>query len=91
MGKKRSRAHQVSKGERNNVSKSITKAARKEYMQNDLVRGNNQMKAWKLGKNVVLTVPNRGGDKLKAPFIKVNARDYWGNPNAKYTMKSTPE
>lgn len=64
---------------------------RRDYMTNDLLRGNNQMAAWRAGKNVVLTIPNKGADKLKAPYIRVNARDYWGNPNAKFTMKSTPE
>ena len=91
MGKKRSRASQTSKGERNNVSKSMTKAMRREYRSADLLRGNNQMKAWKAGKNVVLTVENKGADKLKSPFIRVNARDYWGNPNAKFTMKQSAE
>lgn len=37
----------------------------------------NQLKAWKQGKNVVLTVP---GWERKHALIKVNALDHWGSP-----------
>ena len=40
MGKKKSRATQTSKGERNNVSKDVSKALRRDYLQNDLARLN---------------------------------------------------
>jgi hypothetical protein len=52
---------------------------------------NNQIAAWKAGKNVMLTVPNKGGDAKKMPFVRVNAREFWGNPNSSYMMKTTAE
>ena len=35
MGKKRQRAHQVSKGERDSVNRSLLKDVRRAYMQSD--------------------------------------------------------
>ena len=47
MGKKKSRAHQVSKGERNNVRKDILKAARRHYLSDSLKVSINKLNAWK--------------------------------------------
>jgi len=92
MGKKSSGNSYTSKGERPNVSKNTRKAMRRDYIENrKLERLNNQIAAWKAGKNVVLTVPNKGGDAKKMPFVRVNAREFWGNPNSSYMMKTTAE
>ena len=92
MGKKSSGNSYTSKGERPNVSKSIRKAMRRDYIENrKLERLNNQIAAWKAGKNVMLTVPNKGSDAKKMPFVRVNAREFWGNPNSSYMMKTTAE
>ena len=56
MGKKRQRAHQVSKGERDSVNRNLLKDVRRAYMQSD-ARNSNQLKAWRAHKNVMLTIP----------------------------------
>lgn len=40
----------------------------------------NQLKAYLAGKNVVLTIENPNKNETNRRFIKVNARDYWGDP-----------
>ena len=57
-GKRKSGNHYISKGERPNVSKSITKATRRDYMAAPMARSINQVKAWLLHKPVMLTIPN---------------------------------
>jgi hypothetical protein len=37
----------------------------------------NQLKAFKEGKNVVLTIPNPNPHETNKKFIKVNAKDWW--------------
>jgi hypothetical protein len=39
----------------------------------------------------MLTVPNKGGDAKKMPFVRVNAREVWGNPTNGYMMKQATE
>ena len=92
MGKKSSGNSYTSKGERPNVLKNTRKAMRRDYIENrKLERLNNQIAAWKAGKNVMLTVPNTGADVKKAPFVRVNAREVWGNPTNGYMMKQATE
>jgi ribosomal protein L21E len=86
MGKKTSRATQTSKGERNNVCKSTTKAVRRNYMNNDLARMKNQIAAFKRGKNVMVTIPNSNPNETNKRFIRVNAKDVWKSNN-KFMMK----
>ena len=86
MGKKKSRATQVSKGERNNVNKDVSKSLRKDYLQNNLARMNNQVSAFKKGKNVMLTIPNPNTNETNKPFVRVNAKDVW-KFNKPYIMK----
>jgi len=78
-GKKSSGKHYVSKGERPNVTRSVLNALRREYLQSD-ARINNQTKAWRRGKNVMLTVPNPDKKNTKERMIRVSAIDYWGFP-----------
>ena len=82
MGKKRSRAHQTSKGERDNVSKKLLNAMRRDYV-GTMTQLNNQLKAWRQGKNVVLTVTNPNSKETNKRFIRVNAHQFWGNPHTK--------
>ena len=59
MGKKKQRTKQVSKGERRNVAKKTTNAARRDYIASDgMERLINQLDAYKKNKNVVVTIPN---------------------------------
>ena len=82
----KSRAHQVSKGERSNVNKKVCNAMRNDTSQ--LQRIINQREAWLKGKNVVVTVPNPNTKETNKPFIKVNAKDLWGSPK-RFIMKQT--
>jgi len=40
-------------------------------------------------KNVMLTVPNPNKNETNKRFIRVSAREYWGNPNTSFSMKSS--
>lgn len=72
MGKKRQRASQTSKGEVGNPMKTRVRT--------QAARQTNQLNAWRKGKNVVLTLPNPNKNETNKPFIRVNARDVWGDP-----------
>ena len=86
MGKKTSRATQTSKGERNNVCKSTTKAVRRNYMNNDFARMRNQLDAFNNGKNVIVTIPNPNTNETNKRFLRVSANDVW-KFNNKFIMK----
>ena len=76
MGKKKSRAHQTSKGERRCVAKETTKAVRREYMKS-ADRMSNQLFAFHRGKNVMLTIPNPNKNETNKRFIRVPAETQW--------------
>ena len=84
--KKKSRAHQESKGERSNVNKKLCNTIRNNTTL--LQRTLNQREAWLRGKKVMLTIPNPNDKETNKKFIKVNAKDIWGSPK-KYIMKQT--
>ena len=77
---------QISKGERNNVSRSIIKDIRREYMKNNLERLRNQLTAFKKGKNVVLNVPNPNTNETNKQIIRGDAKEVW-NSNKPYMIK----
>ena len=91
MGKKKSRATQVSKGERNNVNKDVSKALRRDYLQNDLARLSNQIDAFKRGKNVMVTIPNPNTNETNKRFIRINAKDIWKFNNPYIMKQNTAE
>ena len=78
-GKKSSGKHYVSKGERPNVTRSVLNALRREYLTSD-ARLNNQVKAWRRGKNVMLTVQNPDKKNTKERMIRIPAIEVWGFP-----------
>lgn len=63
-----------SKGERPNVTKSVSKACRRDYVESGQ-RMINQIKAFKAGKNVVMTIPNPNTNETNKRFVRVNAKD----------------
>ena len=80
MGKKKQRAHQVSKGERHSVARSTVKAIRKDYMSSS-ARHDNQLQAFLRGKNVMLTIPNPNKNEKNKRMIRVPANQVWrGGP-----------
>ena len=84
--RKKSRAHQESKGERRNVAKSTRKQMRDAVT--PLTIMSNKMKAWRAGKNVIVTIPNPNKKETNKKFINVNAKEVWGSPK-KFIMKQT--
>ena len=80
----------VSQGQRPNVSKWVRKAARRDYLSNDLAVVLNKQAAFAVGKRVMLTVPNPNTNETNKRFIRVPASDIWPNPNKKFMMKGTP-
>lgn len=69
MAKKGSGKTYTSKGERSNVSKSIKKAVRRDYMASNQ-RFLNQLDAMTKGKRVVFTIPNPNPNETNKRFIK---------------------
>ena len=80
----------VSQGQRPNVSKWVRKAARRDYLSDDLAVVLNKQAAYAAGKQVMLTVPNPNTNETNKRFIRVPASDIWPNPNKKFMMKGTP-
>ena len=76
----------VSKGERPNVAKDTRKLMRGKVT--ELQTALNKQEAFKQGKNVMLTIPNHIKKERNKPFIRVNAKEVWGNPNKAYVMKT---
>lgn len=76
MGKKKQRAHQVSKGQRDSVARSTVKAIRRDYMQSS-DRLDNQLAAFLKGKNVMLTIPNPNKNETNKRMIRVPATEVW--------------
>ena len=84
--RKKRRAHQESKGERRNFYKSTSNKMRDAGT--PLTIMSNKMKAWRAGKNVIVTIPNPNKKETNKKFIKVNAKEVWGSPK-KFIMKQT--
>ena len=76
----------VSKGERPNVAKDTRKLMRRTVT--ELQTALNKQEVFRQGKNVMLTIPNPNKGESNKPFIRVNAKEVWGNPNKVYIMKS---
>ena len=66
----------ISSGIHSNVSRSTKNAMRRDYMASG-DRINNQLNAFRAGKNVVVTIQNPNKNETNRPFIRVNARDVW--------------
>lgn len=84
MGKK-SREKYVSKGERRNVAKAGCTPRPKGTLDHAL----RQRLAWSEGRNVVLTMENPNKTETNKKFIRINARELWGDPRKQrsYSMK----
>ena len=75
-------------GKRPSVAKWILKANRREYLNNELARKHNQIKALKKGKNVMLSIRNINTNETNKKFIRVNARDVWSGALRAFFMKT---
>ena len=66
----------ISQGIHSNVSKSVRKAMRADYLASS-ERVINQRRAFDAGKNVMVTIPNPNPNETNKRFIRVNARNVW--------------
>ena len=82
MGKKKQRATQTSKGDRQTVARATVKALRREYMQSS-ARTDNQLAAFLKGKNVMLTIENPNKNETNKRMIRVPAKEVWRRSNFK--------
>ena len=85
-GKKSSGKQYVSVGEHSNVAKSTTKAIRKQYLASG-DRIINQLKAFRAGKHVMITIENPNKNETNKRFIRVSASTNW-KTLAKYNVIS---
>jgi len=83
MAKKRQRKQQVSKGvthhNPNRLGNRIRKSMLIDYRGSD-VESANKTKAWRAGKNVMITIQNPDKKNTKERMIRVPAIDVWGFP-----------
>ena len=86
MGKKKSRATQTSKGVHCQKRSAASKAQRREY-KSTFAEGSNKRAAWARGKNVMLTISNPNTNETNKPFIRVNAKEVWGDWRGKKAPK----
>lgn len=66
----------VSAGMFANVSKTMRKSMRADYMQS-FARTVNQLKAHKAGKRVMVTIANPNKNERNKPFIRVPSTQVW--------------
>lgn len=62
----------ISQGIHSNVSKATRRAMRHEYLASG-ERIMNQLKAFRAGKHVMVTIPNPNPNETNKPFIRVTA------------------
>lgn len=73
---KNGRKGEVSKGIHKNTSNATRNLVRRAYMESG-ERLENQLKAFRKGKNVVVTIPNPNKEETNKPFIRVNGKDFF--------------
>jgi hypothetical protein len=79
-GKKSSGKNYTSSGLYRNLARKMTNALRSEYLASG-DRIANQLKAFRAGKRVMLTIQNPNKDERNKPFIRVNASTVWKSPS----------
>lgn len=80
-GKKSTGKHYVSKGVVG-TNRQISKETRRDYLKS-VQRIENQMDAWRAGRNVVLVIANPDERNTRERFIRVDAKREWGDPRRK--------
>lgn len=73
--KKKTGRNETSRGQRNNVSKKLLNACRRERAEDPGLRLSNQLKALKKKKRVVFTIPNPNQNETNKRFIRVAATE----------------
>jgi hypothetical protein len=78
-GKNSKSAGKTSAGIHSNVARSLTNAIRADYMSSS-ERVMNQLRAYKKGKRVMLTMANPNKSETHKAFIRVPAYTVWKDP-----------
>jgi len=87
MGKKKSRAHQVSKGERKSVARKTLLAVRRDRSYSEKISF--ITKHWAKGENPWITIKNPDKKQTNMKYIRVRTNDVWGYPRpAQIKMRS---
>lgn len=90
MGKKKMRAKYTSRGERASMSKDVSKAVARDVSVLQLHQ--NKLDAYNKGKRVWVTIPNPNPNETNKRFIRVLARDVYGDPKKRnYHISGTGE
>ena len=76
----------VSKGERRSMSRSLSKAVKRERSVIDY--WTIKQRAWLKSQNPWIVVPNGNTSDTRARFVRVRAETEWGDPRAYIKMKS---
>ena len=74
MGKKQSRTSQTSKGEVGSPMKTKLRHNDEGYSSQRMM---NQLKAFRSGKRVMVTIKNPNGAETNKQYIRVPAKDIW--------------
>ena len=79
----------TSKGERRSMSRSLSKAVKRERTVIDywVIK----QKAWLAGKNPWIVIDNPNTSDTKARKIRIRAENEWGDPKAYLKMKVASE
>ena len=85
MAKRGNGTNYTSKGERPNVKKSTLKAMRRTTSYLD--KHENKMRAFAIGRKVMLTIPNPNKNETNKRFIRVEAKQYIGAPGGGFIIK----
>ena len=84
MNQKTSKSY-VSKGERRSMSRSLSKAVKRERTIIDYWTF--KQAAWLKNQNPWLSVDNPNSNETNKRKIRVRANSYWGDPNPKIDMR----
>lgn len=89
MSTPKTKTKYVSKGERQNTNRDVSKAIRRERSAID--KWTIKQKAWLKGQNPWITVPNEDPADTKKRFVRVRAETLWGDPRKGYTQGGSKE
>jgi len=82
--RKKQRAAQTSKGERQNVGRWVLKAMKRDV--SPLTKLRQKQQAFNQGKRVMVTIPNPDKSATRERFIRVEAKEVW-KKSSPYQMK----
>jgi hypothetical protein len=86
---KNGRKGEVSKGIHKTVSRKTKNLVRRAYLDSG-ERLQNQLKAFRKGKNVVITIENPNKEETNRRFIRVNGKDFFKPEFAPQKKDKTP-